>query len=64
MSTLLPHNTSLLVVDAQCGFTELCPDELPVPGGAAIVPRVNELLALYAWHCRHHEAHVKLGLGT
>jgi hypothetical protein len=25
---------------------------------------VNELLALYAWHCRHHEAHVRLGLGA
>jgi nicotinamidase/pyrazinamidase len=39
-------DTSLLVVDAQRGFTELCPEELPVPGGLAIVPRVNELLAL------------------
>lgn len=38
-------NTSLLVVDAQCGFTELCPDELPVPGGVAIVSAINELLA-------------------
>jgi nicotinamidase/pyrazinamidase len=38
--------TSLLVVDAQRGFTELCPEELPVPGGAAIVPQVNALLAL------------------
>ena len=24
---------------------------------------VAELLALYSWHCRHHEAHVRLGLG-
>jgi nicotinamidase/pyrazinamidase len=37
---------SLLVVDAQCGFTELHPEELPVPGGAALVPKINELLAL------------------
>lgn len=36
---------ALLVVDAQQGFSELCPDELPVPGGLAIVPRVNDLLA-------------------
>jgi nicotinamidase/pyrazinamidase len=46
----MPHldlrTTSLLVVDAQQGFTDLCPDELPVPGGTAIVSRVNELLAL------------------
>jgi nicotinamidase/pyrazinamidase len=39
-------STSLLVVDAQCGFTELYPDELPVPGGVEIVPAINELLAL------------------
>lgn len=39
-------STSLLVVDPQCGFTELCPEELPVPGGAEIVPAINELLAL------------------
>jgi nicotinamidase/pyrazinamidase len=37
---------ALLVVDAQRGFSELCPAELPVPGALAIVPRVNELLAL------------------
>jgi hypothetical protein len=24
---------------------------------------VGELLAQYSWHCRHHEAHVRLGLG-
>ncbi len=41
-----PRTTSLLVVDAQRGFTDLCPAELPVPGGAAIVPAVNALLAL------------------
>ena len=36
---------SLLVVDAQRGFTRLCPQELPVPGGLEIVPAVNRLLA-------------------
>lgn len=40
------RSTSLLVVDAQRGFTELCPAELPVPGGAAIVPAINALLAI------------------
>ena len=44
--TLDPRSTSLLVVDVQRGFTVLCPAELPVPGGAAIVPAVNALLAL------------------
>jgi len=38
--------SSLLVVDAQRGFTTLCPDELPVPGGLEIVPNINRLLAL------------------
>jgi nicotinamidase/pyrazinamidase len=37
---------SLLVVDVQCGFTTLCPNELPVPGGTEIVPAVNGLLDL------------------
>jgi nicotinamidase/pyrazinamidase len=43
---LTPSATALLVVDVQRGFTELCPNELPVPGGVAIVPQVNALLAL------------------
>src|SRR5213076_1091243 len=38
--------SALVVVDVQCGFTALCPAELPVPGGLDIMPRVNELLAL------------------
>jgi nicotinamidase/pyrazinamidase len=38
--------SALLVVDAQRGFTTLCPNELPVPGGLEIVPRVNRLLDL------------------
>jgi nicotinamidase/pyrazinamidase len=37
---------ALIVVDAQQGFSTLCPKELPVPGALAIVPRVNELLQL------------------
>lgn len=61
---LTPASTSLLVVDAQQGFTELCPAELPVPGGAGIVPRVNELLALpfaridatQDWHPANHRS--------
>jgi nicotinamidase/pyrazinamidase len=41
----LPEN-GLLVVDAQQGFTSLCPRELPVPGGLEIVPAINRLLDL------------------
>jgi nicotinamidase/pyrazinamidase len=43
---LLAPTTSLLVVDAQRGFTELCPAELPAPGGTAIVSAINVLLGL------------------
>ena len=54
----------LLVVDVQRSFTELCPNELPVPGGAGIVPRVNALLALpfarvdatQDWHPPNHRS--------
>ena len=42
------RRSGLLVVDAQRGFTNLCPQELPVPGGVEITPNVNRLLAL-AW---------------
>ena len=54
----------LLVIDAQRGFTSLCPAELPVPGGLEIVPRVNELLgrpwfridASQDWHPPDHRS--------
>jgi DinB superfamily len=25
---------------------------------------LDEAVALYAWHCRHHEGHIRLGLGN
>jgi nicotinamidase/pyrazinamidase len=46
MDTLRLRETGLLVVDAQRGFTTLCPQELPVPGGLELVPTVNRLLEL------------------
>ena len=46
MTPIEMRHASLLVVDVQRGFTSLCPDELPVPGGLEIVPNVNNLLAL------------------
>ena len=46
MNPISPGETGLLVADAQRGFTTLCPDELPVPGGLEIVPAVNRLLEL------------------
>ena len=56
------NTTSLLVVDVQCGFTSLCPDELPIPGALEIIPRINQLLELpwrridasMDWHLPDH----------
>src|SRR5438876_987244 len=46
MESLTLSKAVLLVVDAQRGFTVLCPAELPVPGGVEIVPALNRLLDL------------------
>jgi nicotinamidase/pyrazinamidase len=43
---ILLRHSGLLVVDAQRGFTALCPEELPVPGGLEIAPNANRLLEL------------------
>jgi nicotinamidase/pyrazinamidase len=40
------RHSGLLVVDMQRGFTTLCPQELPVPGGLEVVPQVDRLLEL------------------
>lgn len=40
------QHSALIAVDAQQGFSTLCPKELPIPGALAIVPLVNELLQL------------------
>jgi nicotinamidase/pyrazinamidase len=64
MQPLSARESSLLVVDMQQGFTTLCPEELPVPGGLEIVPRVNELLRLpwaridasLDWHPPNHRS--------
>src|SRR5262245_486401 len=62
MEPLPLSRTGLLVVDMQQGFTTLCPNELPVPGGLEIVPAVNRLLrqpwaridASQDWHPPEH----------
>jgi nicotinamidase/pyrazinamidase len=46
MNHIISHESALLVVDVQQGFTTLCPRELPVPGGLEIIPNINRLLAL------------------
>lgn len=62
MQPLPLASTGLIVVDAQQGFTTLCPRELPVPGGVEIVPLLNQLLeaswaridASQDWHPPNH----------
>jgi nicotinamidase/pyrazinamidase len=62
MNPISLRESVLLVVDAQQGFTTLCPKELPVPGGLEIVPNVNRLLDLswaridasQDWHSPDH----------
>jgi nicotinamidase/pyrazinamidase len=59
--TLFGQST-LLVVDAQKGFSPLCPRELPIPGALEIVPNLNRLLerpwaridASQDWHPPDH----------
>jgi nicotinamidase/pyrazinamidase len=46
MTPIRLRESGLLVVDAQKGFTTLCPRELPVPGGLETVPAINRLLEL------------------
>ena len=44
-------------VDAQKGFTPLCPNELPVPDGDAIVPALNQLAARASLRIGSKDAH-------
>lgn len=44
-------------VDAQKGFTPLCPDELPVAGGDEIVPALNEMASRAQLRVGSKDAH-------
>ena len=44
-------------VDSQKGFTPLCPDELPVPGGDAIAPALNQLAERASLRLGSKDAH-------
>lgn len=44
-------------VDAQKGFTPLCPDELPVPGGDAVAPALNQLATRASLRLGSKDAH-------
>lgn len=44
-------------VDAQKGFTPLCPDELPVAGGDQIVPALNDMASIATIRLGSKDAH-------
>jgi nicotinamidase/pyrazinamidase len=44
-------------VDAQKGFTPLCPNELPVPGGHEIVPALNAMATLASIRVASKDSH-------
>lgn len=46
MDKITLARAALLVVDVQRGFTTLCPEELPVPGGVEVVAPINRLMQL------------------
>lgn len=56
---LLPpaHRVASFDVDAQKGFSPLCPDELPVPGGHEIVPELNAQAAHASLRLGSKDAH-------
>lgn len=64
MSPLDLSKSALLVVDVQQGFSELLPEELPVPGALDIVPHINAHLRLpwrridasLDWHPPNHRS--------
>lgn len=44
-------------IDAQKGFTPLCPDELPVPGGDEIAGPLNDMAAMSVFRVGSKDAH-------
>lgn len=49
--------TASFDVDAQCGFTPLCPNELPVPGGDEIAAALNEQATYAKYRIGSKDAH-------
>lgn len=58
MRLLGPKSTiASLDIDAQCGFTDLCPQELPVPEGTQIVTELNHQARLAQYRIGSKDAH-------
>ncbi|AZY49446.1 isochorismatase family protein [Bordetella avium] len=53
----LPVHVATFDVDAQKGFTPMCPEELPVPHGDEIVAELNAQAGYAAWRVGSKDAH-------
>lgn len=53
----MKNKTATFDVDAQNGFTNICPNELPVPGGDALAPVLNAMAALGRMRVGSKDAH-------
>jgi nicotinamidase/pyrazinamidase len=60
--TVIRNQTAALDVDAQKGFTPLCPEELPVPEGHEIVAELNAQAAFAAFRVGSKDAHCRAAL--
>lgn len=49
--------TAAFIVDAQKGFTPICPDELPIPDGDTIVPELLRLVDMVDYVVGSKDAH-------
>jgi nicotinamidase/pyrazinamidase len=59
---ILRDRTASLDVDAQQGFTPLCPNELPVPQGDEIVPELNRQAGAARLRIGSKDAHCRAAL--
>jgi len=57
-----PMKTASFDVDAQKGFTPLCPNELPVPEGDRIVPELNKNASKANWRVGSKDCHNPNGI--
>lgn len=53
----MKNTTATFDVDAQKGFTPLCPDELPVAGGETLAPLLNAMAELGCFRVGSKDAH-------
>jgi nicotinamidase/pyrazinamidase len=53
----MKNKTATFDVDAQKGFTSICPNELPVPGGETLAPVLNAMAALGRFRVGSKDAH-------